>query len=150
LPCRANEASITVQGRWRRARLGAPASRGGPKTSLTPPIHDLMANGHIDNTDLDIATGGWSSRGRAAPPATPNSGLDGDEANNDGCIDIVDVQAVFAARGDAAPVGTNARCYSQYEWPADGQRRCTRADHHAVQASSTGPNFVVDSTLDNH
>ena len=71
LPVSGNEATITVKVDGGGRALGAPASRGGPKTLRGgSPVHDLMANGHFDNTDLDIATAAGSSRGRAASPAT--------------------------------------------------------------------------------
>ncbi len=144
-----NEATITVKVDGGGRALGAPASRGGPKTLRgAAPIHDLMANGHFDNTDLDIATGGWELARARGVTCDANSGLDGD-ANNDGCIDIVDVQAVFAARGDSAPVGKTPSVTASTSGEQMASVGALEPTTSATQASSAGPNFVVDSTLDN-
>ena len=148
LPMSANEATITVKVDGGGHALGAPAGRGAPQTLRgASPIRDLMANGHIDKMDLDIATVGWELARARGVTCDANSGIDGD-ANNDGCIDIVDVQAVFAHRGDSAPVGATPSVTANTNEEQMASVGALEPTTSSTQASSPGPTFVVDSPLD--
>jgi CSLREA domain-containing protein len=90
-------ASIAVAGASRI--VAAPAAASGWRVTPTRAAgatRELVADGRINREDLDAARLGWDlGRLRGSACGTP---LEGD-ANADGCIDIVDLQALLAAQG---------------------------------------------------
>ncbi len=107
------------------------ALRPGGKT------RDLIVDGHIGPMDMDVVRVGWELA-RANEIACGASADAQADANGDGCVDIVDVQAVAASQGRviAAPL-------------ASSQTGLTFEPAVTALAVSAGPTFVVDSTLDN-
>jgi CSLREA domain-containing protein len=126
--------------------LAAPAA----KSRLVPlraagKTRDLVGDGTIGKQDLDIVRAGWEvarARGEMCGADIDTSA----DANGDGCVDIVDVQAVFAAKGqqvdgDAATGIIDTRLVASIAGGPVGP---------TIKAfeASAGPNFVVDSTAD--
>ncbi len=85
--------------------ITAPAANTRPMPSAAAgPLRALDAGDRIDKRDLDTVRADWE-RDRALG-TTCAVGL-GADANGDGCVDIVDVQAVLAAQGQPAAGGTS-------------------------------------------
>jgi PKD repeat protein len=128
--------------------LAAPAA----KAQLAPlraagKVRDLFGDGKIGKRDLDIVRAGWELA--RARNATCGADIDTDaDANGDGCVDVVDVQAVFASKGQrvegangATPLGVQTMAVASIAGGSVGP---------TVEAfsASAGPNFVVDSNAD--
>ncbi|MEO8462674.1 MAG: Ig domain-containing protein, partial [Chloroflexota bacterium] len=80
--------------------LGAPSVKDRYLPSKAPGrTRELLRNGRFDRSDLDTARGAWDSA--RATGTVCGSNLEGD-ANGDGCIDIADVQALNALKGQTA------------------------------------------------
>lgn len=86
-----------------RAGLGA----GGPGWRPARPIRDQSANGRIDAQDLAAMRAAWYRGVASAVACAPATSAD---TNAEGCVDIVDLQAMFFARGTRtgppAPAGS--------------------------------------------
>lgn len=65
---------------------------------------ELKGDGQIDQADLDIARVEWSQAVLAGSTCTVTG-----DANQDGCTDIVDVQATYAAQAAAEPAQATAQ-----------------------------------------
>lgn len=127
--------------------LGAPAA----KTRIAPtgPVHaarELLRDGRIDKRDLDTLRGSWElarERDVACRPGTVG------DVNGDGCVDIIDVQAILAAQGEsttAAGVASGIRQSSDGHaaLTADGRRTTVEAT-----AAADVRTFTVVSAVDN-
>ncbi len=80
------------------ARTFAKPRNSGPRRPLRVPTgtRDLVADGRLRVTDVDLVRAAWEQAHLGAPCAALRKS---DDANGDGCVDIVDVQAVVAAQG---------------------------------------------------
>lgn len=108
-----------------------PLRAAGPTTEAIP-------NGKFDKQDLDTVRGAWEVAHETGKVCS--AGVTGD-VNGDGCVDIVDVQAVVAAQGTttstAAPTVTGGHTFTVTSTAdtadatpgngvcADSQGRCT-------------------------
>jgi CSLREA domain-containing protein len=93
--------TATILGR----RLGTWGGPATPRAADAPRGH--ATNGQIDQQDLGAARAAWDAAALSGTLGTSCSGTSPatDDANNDGCTDIVDVQAIVAALGS----GTRTR-----------------------------------------
>jgi PKD repeat protein len=129
--------------------LGAPAVAGRPAPARAAgPVRELAGDERIGDWDLDIVRSGWElARMNDAACDAAFAEMD---ANDDGCVDIVDVQAVFAAQGERAEESVRPRSvtvggiYRRMVASVDGGQPAPVVPFDA----SIGPTFVVDSTLD--
>ena len=121
------------------SRLVAPRA-GGPTRSL-------FGDGQISVKDLDIVLAGWE-QARLSGSACDGA-LEGD-ANGDGCVDIVDVQAVVADQGRLVNVVPNpvTPVTASAGRPFAMRAGTALEPIDVVAAASAGPNFVVDTTAD--
>ncbi|MEP7377971.1 MAG: PKD domain-containing protein [Chloroflexota bacterium] len=101
-------ATLDVSGEG--ASSAAPDGRARPAPARTAsPVRDLFGKGVISPEDLDIAQAAWyRTRGASASCALAGANL-GADANADGCIDIVDIQALLASQGREASTRPVAR-----------------------------------------
>ena len=107
----------------------APVARPRPSAVRPPaPARGPFGSGQIGERDLDIALAGWELA-RANNQTCAADGSQQADANSDGCVDIVDIQATLAGQGALVA--------------SPQPETLTNAG-----AGSTGPTFVVDSTLD--
>ncbi len=124
-------------------RLPLPVRAAGP-------ARDLSADGLIGIWDLDVVRAGWETARINEAWCGSTIATEAD-ANGDGCVDVVDVQAVVAAQGqrgkpittpviEPAPRAPQRPFASVSGMPLD--------DGAMILAASTGPTFVVDSVLD--
>ena len=79
-----------------------PATSGGPRGEGrrgASRVRDILRDGKINSRDLDTARANWSqAQGRGG-----QCGVQSDaDANDDGCVDIVDIQAVYANENSTA------------------------------------------------
>ncbi len=122
-----------------------PSRQAAPRGS--GPTRSLFGDGQIGVKDLDIVRASWElARANDATCAAP---LEGD-ANGDGCVDIVDVQAVLADQGRRAinaPVPVVTPVAPSASRPF-AMRAGMALEPTVVAAASSGPNFVVDTTAD--
>lgn len=81
--------------------FGVPISGQAPRPARAArPIVELQPDGRFDKADVDVARAAWeASRLKSASCASPAG-----DANGDGCVDVVDLQATLAARGTRAPI----------------------------------------------
>jgi CSLREA domain-containing protein len=97
-------ASVGVAGGMALREAPAPTWDAAPRRSAGP-TRDLLPDGRMDKQDLDATRIGWITsrlQGRVCGAAREG------DANGDGCVDIVDVQAARAAqRVRLQPAGTN-------------------------------------------
>jgi hypothetical protein len=64
-------------------------------------LRDVVSDGVVGKTDLDVLRANWErTRGNGSSCGTTSTA----DANGDGCVDIVDLQAMTARQGQAAPV----------------------------------------------
>jgi len=124
---------------------------GGPARGAGV-VRTLFGRDTITQDDVDIARAAWyATRGNASNCQT--SGLPVGDANGDGCIDIVDLQALNAFLGGAVTSawtadGTYAAPKSA-PLPATAVSPARSATQSATQAALTaGKTFVVNSTAD--
>jgi hypothetical protein len=81
----------------------APARAGGRRATCFP-------DGVISNDDLDAFRSAWYSAQTAATQCADSPDNAAADANGDGCIDVVDIQALLAAEGQQrAAAGSPAR-----------------------------------------
>ena len=64
-------------------------------------VRKLVGTGKINVQDVDAARGAWYAAHEAGNVCTAGTSAAGD-ANNDGCMDVVDIQAELAAKGQKA------------------------------------------------
>jgi CSLREA domain-containing protein len=84
-------------------RRTAPVPTWDATPLRTPgPARDLLADGRLDRQDLDATRIGWDTARVTGSICGPASRLTGD-ANGDGCVDVVDLQAELAAQGLSRP-----------------------------------------------
>jgi len=112
------------------------------------PTRDLSADGEIGVWDLDVVRAGWEVARINSAPCGSTIGAEAD-ANGDGCVDIIDVQAVVASQG----IRTAPAPVRPVEAPLPTVRPFASVSgmpmpEASILAASTGPTFVVDSTLD--
>jgi CSLREA domain-containing protein len=116
---------------------------GGPTVSL-------FGDGRLSVKDLDIAVAGWEYA-RFNESVCAQGPLEGD-ANGDGCVDIVDVQAVAADQGRRVNIAPNPVTPTTPITPTTSRPFAARAgaamEPGPIANASGGPNFVVDSTAD--
>ena len=99
-------ATIDVGGGTVRRSAPVPAWDATPR-SVPVAARDLLADGRVDRQDIDAARIGWDAARMAGAVCGSAGRLTGD-ANGDGCVDIVDVQAELAAQGSARPAAATA------------------------------------------
>ena len=89
--------SLNVAGAGTRYSAPAGSARGVPPRAAGA-IRPVFGRPQITTDNLDVVRASWySTHGRST---TCNPGLDAPgDANGDGCVDIVDMQAVVAAQG---------------------------------------------------
>ena len=78
--------------------FAAPAAVA-PRFSSSPLglTRDLIPDGRVAVTDLDVVRAGWeSTHATDNPCAAGADSITGADANGDGCVDVLDVQAVLA------------------------------------------------------
>jgi len=85
-------------GRDRRV-LGAPVPSQRPlPLRPTRALRELQPDGRFDRRDVEVARADWEqARLRGTPCGTAASSST--DANGDGCVDVIDLQATFAAKG---------------------------------------------------
>jgi len=114
-------------------------------------VRDLFRDGTIGKLDMDLLRASWaSSRGSSTTCAAGNQGAD---ANGDGCIDVVDLQAVLTKQGHRA---VNGMATSDLATEVHGQERNSasaggglfRPSAAGAAAAAVNPPFVVTSTAD--
>ncbi len=142
-------ANANLSGSVRIGRGGGhhQAPNGAPRSAPTRaagPLRALFGRDVISQDDLDIARAAWyASRDNACQQSGTPSG----DANGDGCVDVIDLQALSVNIGGAA---ANA-------WgPADGGASTvssqTTSEHATTNAltsaATTGLAFTVNSTAD--
>jgi CSLREA domain-containing protein len=104
---------------------------------------DLVADGRVGVTDLDVIRAGWE---QAHSSDAPCAGLDAaDDANGDGCVDIVDIQALVADQGWPTAAGVAVNPAQAHGITLDQPPAAHPAD---VTAAATGLTFTVTSTAD--
>ncbi len=122
-----------------RASVALNAPRDGARQLVSRAAgqaHDLIADGTIDSLDLDVARAGWE---RAQGNDAACVGLDpAADANGDGCVDIVDLQALLAAPGRSTSLPAGTRSVDVID----------RATPMLAALAGTGLVFVVTSTAD--
>jgi CSLREA domain-containing protein len=102
------------------------ALRPAPQRAAKP-TRDLFGRGVISPEDLDIIRAAWY-RARESDSVCQADAIADDDANGDGCVDIVDVQALLAGQGDvtggvatARPVtaarSVDTRFTASIDWP---------------------------------
>lgn len=96
-------ASMSIAGSSEVLAAPRPSVRPTP-TQPSLPTRELFRDGRVDKRDLDIAWAGWEDA-RLQGAACGAAGRSAD-ANSDGCIDIVDVQAVQAAKSHRSGAST--------------------------------------------
>lgn len=95
---------VTVPGADRQTTVGvgggstliaSPAADSRPApTRPTAPLAELQPDGRFDKADVDVARWAWEfARLKGGVCAAPPG-----DANGDGCVDVVDLQATLAAR----------------------------------------------------
>jgi CSLREA domain-containing protein len=141
---RAARGELSVRGSSRLRE--APAARSRPQPlRAAGPTRDVVADGRANLKDLDVVRSGWelSRLNEQQCGATEYAEAD---ANGDGCVDIIDVQAVSAAqrqRGDAADGDRTATATQPLLASAAGS---LVSDVGTAAAPSL--TFVVNSTAD--
>lgn len=128
-----------------RRLLRAPAIGAGPEAPRTAREPRGSINGlRIGQRDVDVTRGGWmTARALGATCGLP-TGLATADANGDGCLDIVDVQALHAA-ADAAGVERGGRIVA----PGPANTRGTAASGGAAMAAAAyARTFTVTSVSD--
>ena len=86
-----------------RRALAAPAAAAAPRAlrPATAQPSELLPDGRIDRRDLDLARAGWT-QARQTGRVRAGSGPPGD-ADGDGCVSSLDLQATLAASGRRVP-----------------------------------------------
>jgi CSLREA domain-containing protein len=80
----------------------APATGAAPGARRPAgPLREPLADGRMNARDTDTTRAAWEEA--RALHAVCHPSRPGDDANGDGCVDIVDVQAVRAAHGSRVP-----------------------------------------------
>ena len=83
--------------------LSAPAASGRTTpTAMALPVRALDATSTIDKRDLDTVRSDWTTDRALGTTCAADLAAD---ANGDGCVDIVDVQAVLASQGQSVAGG---------------------------------------------
>jgi PKD repeat protein len=128
--------------------LAAPQVSGHPTpVRAAGKTRDLAGDGKIGKWDMDIVRAGWEMA-RSNDAVCESEIYEHADANSDGCVDIVDVQAVAAAKGHRVEGGNSAALLGVDQMAvasiAGGQGTPTIK---AFEASA-GPTFVVGSVLD--
>lgn len=122
----------------------AAAPHGALRPAMS--VRDVVADGIVGKLDLDEVTAAWDDAhaNDASCTALRESAAD---VNNDGCIDVVDLQVVAAARGQRL-AGTLLRPSSDtFALLTTTPRASSTASSSAANAVAAGT-FVVNSTLD--
>ena len=119
---------------------GIPPHAGGP-------ARDLFPDGILSVDDLDAFRSAWYTARTADNQCQQDSSLEAD-ANGDGCIDVVDIQALLAGQGQPRAGGKHRPAGAVLE-SADGTSTTMAPPQGASSAvvAATGP-FVVNSTAD--
>ncbi len=118
------------------AQRGAPAESARPQpVRAAGATRDLVADGVVGRLDLDVVRAGWA---RSQSQAACLGALDDGDANGDGCVDVLDLQAVAAAQG---------RQVGQLRPSGEQTRAAESGRTLAVTAAANAP-FVVTSTSD--
>ncbi len=136
-------------------RIGAPAepTHFAPRRAAGT-VRDLVADGALGKMDLDVVRAGWELAHLAASPC---AGIDpAADANGDGCVDIVDIQAVLAGQGERSgrPLILTGDTRSHINSDAvsrpasDGPGGTTAARNGAVLSIAAAGTFIVTSTAD--
>ncbi len=123
-------------------RIGAPAepTHFAPRRAAGT-VRDLVADGALGKMDLDVVRAGWELAHLAASPC---AGIDpAADANGDGCVDIVDIQAVLAGQGERS--GRQLILTGDTTAVSAPQRGTTLA---AVITPTPANTFIVNSTAD--
>ena len=105
-------------------------------TRVAGPTRDLVPDGRLAVTDLDIARAAWEQSELNGNPCASNT--TGGDANGDGCVNIDDVQAVLAHQSWSVSNGFAVSA------PSSNSASTTKAAA-AVPANLT---FTVNSTAD--
>ncbi len=127
-------------------RFAAPLNAARRTAKRAPgATRDLVADGQLAVTDLDIARAAWEQAHANDDPCA--AGTYGGDANGDGCVDIADVQAVLA---DQSWTVSNGLAVA----PADGSKNGQGTDaasggpRGTINSPSVDHPFVVNSTAD--
>jgi CSLREA domain-containing protein len=128
--------------------LAAPQASGRPSPSRPAgATRDLVRDGTLGKKDLDVVRYGWELA--RINDATCGSATYAEaDANDDGCVDIVDVQAVFAAQGERRGVVTSDTTARGPDRPFVASLAGGAMGPVTQPLASAGPTFVVDSTVD--
>lgn len=87
--------------------LTAPDATASPQPEgAAGPLVELQPDGRIDKSDVDVARWAWE---RARLTGDSCAGRVREDANGDGCVDIVDLQATLAARGTRTSIAAPSR-----------------------------------------
>jgi CSLREA domain-containing protein len=120
-------------------KYGAPpkTQKPGP-TKGAGPTRDIVADGALGKMDLDVVKSAWDfSHMNSVACGTGDLSAD---ANSDGCIDIVDIQAVYAAQGQAV---AGAHTYRTGVTVAAARAVCHKLAQ-AASTTSTNPAQALD------
>ena len=101
VPATSGTGSLAVAGS--RRALRAPSALAAPRALRAPSaqLSELLPDGRIDRRDLDLARAGWT-QARQSGRVCAAGALPGD-ADGDGCVDSLDLQATLAASGRRLP-----------------------------------------------
>ena len=103
-----NELTGTVRVSGRNTSIGAPAghARGAPNRTAGA-VRAVFGRPTISTDDADIVRAAWYRTRGLGTECAPGTDATAD-ANNDGCVDIVDLQAITAALGNKLKPGTSS------------------------------------------
>lgn len=140
---RATLGELVVRGSSRLREAPAAGKRPQPLRAAGP-TRDIVADGSISAKDLDVVRAGWElSRLNEQQCGTPEFAEA--DANGDGCVDIVDVQAVAAGKGERAEMGSSTQAAG--DSPLLASLAGPRVSDVGT-AAAPSLTFVVNSTAD--
>jgi len=118
----------------------AAPSAVAPRVAIRTPgrVRDLVADGRLAVTDVDVVRGAWEESQADDPCASTVA--DGD-ANGDGCVNIVDVQAVLASQSWVVSGGFAVA-------PPTAGTSGPATQPESLSADVAGATFVVNSAAD--
>ena len=142
-------AATEVHGTFRAGRGGnrfyAPGGRTpGAPARAAGALRSLFGRNVVTQDDVDIARAAWyASRGDAN--ACQTGALPKGDANGDGCIDIVDLEALNVSQGVRATDSWGPTASASGTASVQAASQSTTA---ATKAASAGLTFTVNSTAD--